>query len=1117
MNASNFLIPVSNHQDIVFDATRDLLYITTDDGDLERFNLNTQTLLNPIDVGNVLNGADITPDGSQLVIAEDVTSGGQGLVHLVDLTDNSVNTAAYTLEFGEIGAWDIAVSSDNTAFVTTDFGGSGWTPLRELDLSTGTFSTLTEASGSGPNGAVRQNTRIQRSADRSLFSFTEPNISSGPIFTYNATDDTFNAGINTNAFLGNVSAVNRDGSIVAVDVGNDLALYDDSFNLLFTVPNLDEGAIFSPVDDILYVVDDISDEIVAYETSDWSELTRFEIGEDVGSADSFFSYDQVLEITDDADFLFVRTDSGIRVIDTPELFGPAVVLADDFDPGIDLDLWETISLGTANTNFTGGDGNALFFSGSGTRQATTNSLDVSAGGTVSFDLIFGTSSNGGENADAGEDVVLEYSLDGANFTTIATYDTEDFTSFTTITADISGAAQSESTQFRWRQVRSSGRSFDNWAIDNVEITGNGFEPPTPGNEVGDDFDPAIDFTFWQTIDLGVANTNFAGGDGNSLFFSGSGTRQAITQPLDVSAGGTVSFDLVFGTSSNGGENADAGEDVVLEYSLDGTNFTTLATYDTEAFTSFTTITADISGEAQSESTQFRWRQVRSSGSSFDNWAIDNVAITSNAPANQAPTVEDATFSLAENSANGTVVGTVAATDPDEDTLTYSITAADPDGDGTPAFAIDSNGVITVSDTDDLDFETTPTFNLTVAVDDGELLEDASVTVDLTDVVENTAPIITFDGTAAISVPENTTAVATITATDADNDPLSYEIASGDDSHLFTIDAQTGELAFQAAPDFEAPGDVDGDNLYAVDVQVSDGNGGTDTESLAIEVTDVSPESGNTGNLLVVANVFNGSSSAPTFVAEYTTSGTLVQDFGQVPTPGGTAPTTEQARDVVASDDGFFLYNGTFDPYLAERDSLTGAYTQQTFAGWSTVNNFSYGGIARSGDFVYVTDMRTFGPGDTPQGIVRFNTSDGSALRFGENDGGDFIDLNIGLDGNLYALDSDQNSLFTYDLQSLDLLGTTQLAEDVRGIAVDGDGGIYGASFSDRALYAFGADGTVLNSLGVSSRPIGDIDVRGDGLLAAGSSDGDVIVSNTGLTGASIFSPISAGQTYIAFA
>ena len=58
--------------------------------------------------------------------------------------------------------------------------------------------------------------------------------------------------------------------------------------------------------------------------------------------------------------------------------------------------------------------------------------------------------------DAGEDVVLEYSLDGVNFINIATYDSEAFASFTSIQVDIPAAAQSAGTQFRWRQLSNSG-------------------------------------------------------------------------------------------------------------------------------------------------------------------------------------------------------------------------------------------------------------------------------------------------------------------------------------------------------------------------------------------------------------------------------------------------------------------------------------------------------------------------------------------------------------------------------------------------------------------------------------------------------------------------------------
>ncbi len=99
--------------------------------------------------------------------------------------------------------------------------------------------------------------------------------------------------------------------------------------------------------------------------------------------------------------------------------------------------------------------------------------------------------------------------------------------------------------------------------------------------------------------------------------------------------------------------------------------------------------------------------------------------------NEAPVVAAQTFSVAENSANGTVVGTVAASDPDAGTtLTYSLTAGNTNG----AFALNAaTGQLTVANSAALDFETTPTFALTVRVSDGGLAATAVVTVNLVDV------------------------------------------------------------------------------------------------------------------------------------------------------------------------------------------------------------------------------------------------------------------------------------------------------------------------------------------------------------------------------------------------
>ena len=103
------------------------------------------------------------------------------------------------------------------------------------------------------------------------------------------------------------------------------------------------------------------------------------------------------------------------------------------------------------------------------------------------------------------------------------------------------------------------------------------------------------------------------------------------------------------------------------------------------------------------------------------------------------------------------------------------------------------------------------------------------------------PTITSDGgggTASLGMAENTTAVTTVVASDPENDAVTFAIAGGADAGLFAIDADLGTLTFVAAPDFEAPGDGGGDNSYEVVVEADDGNGGLDSQTLTVAVTDV---------------------------------------------------------------------------------------------------------------------------------------------------------------------------------------------------------------------------------------------------------------------------------------
>jgi uncharacterized delta-60 repeat protein len=95
--------------------------------------------------------------------------------------------------------------------------------------------------------------------------------------------------------------------------------------------------------------------------------------------------------------------------------------------------------------------------------------------------------------------------------------------------------------------------------------------------------------------------------------------------------------------------------------------------------------------------------------------------------NEAPSMTGATYSLAEHSAVGTVVGTVTGADPDAgQSLSYAIVGGNPNG----AFAINAvTGQITVANSASVDYETTPIINLTVQVtDNGVPAKSASAAV-----------------------------------------------------------------------------------------------------------------------------------------------------------------------------------------------------------------------------------------------------------------------------------------------------------------------------------------------------------------------------------------------------
>lgn len=224
---------------------------------------------------------------------------------------------------------------------------------------------------------------------------------------------------------------------------------------------------------------------------------------------------------------------------------------------------------------------------------------------------------------------------------------------------------------------------------------------------------------------------------------------------------------------------------------------------------------------------------------IDDFAIFNTALTPGQIAllnsgdsplsltkNQLPVANDATFTVAENSANGTAVGTVTVNDPG-DTLTFAITA----GNAGNAFAIDNSGNITVDQVVDYELYPSHAYVLSLLVTDSVGDTDtATITVNVTDGID--APTIT-DSSA--NVAENAsigTVVTTVSVIDPDlGDTHSFAIISGNENGDFDIDAN-GQITTLTSLDFETT------RQHLLVVEATDSGALTGTATITVNVTNV---------------------------------------------------------------------------------------------------------------------------------------------------------------------------------------------------------------------------------------------------------------------------------------
>ena len=204
------------------------------------------------------------------------------------------------------------------------------------------------------------------------------------------------------------------------------------------------------------------------------------------------------------------------------------------------------------------------------------------------------------------------------------------------------------------------------------------------------------------------------------------------------------------------------------------------------------------------------------------------------------------------------VATYSVADPDGDAITWDV--AGPDA---AWFSISATGALTFNSPPDFegpnDANKDKVYKVTVTASDGNLRAELDVEVTVTNV--NEFPLI--EGPTSITYPENSvTTVANYSATDPDGDEITWYV-TGMDAASFEISAM-GEVSFKSQPDYEEPGDANGDNVYRVTATASDG-GLESMLDVEVTVTDVAESILITGPS-IVSYAENDTASVATYKA-----------------------------------------------------------------------------------------------------------------------------------------------------------------------------------------------------------------------------------------------------------
>uniref|UniRef100_A0A671T1G7 Reelin n=1 Tax=Sinocyclocheilus anshuiensis TaxID=1608454 RepID=A0A671T1G7_9TELE len=335
-------------------------------------------------------------------------------------------------------------------------------------------------------------------------------------------------------------------------------------------------------------------------------------------------------------------DMGYTGICVPSAPSPTE-LVEDFEGKLSP-LWQSLSGGQIGDGCGSiSEGNALYFSSLGRREARTTPLDTTHTRLVQFYIRIGGKNMGftcTRPRSRNEGVIVQFSINnGVQWQPLRELDFGSFLEPQVVTIELPPAAKTPHTVFRWWQPQ-QGKHSAQWGLDNVLIGMN----DSARSGFFDTFDGTSPFRHnWYRVVGGEVTADCLSPD-SVLNFNSERPRYAESWDFEVSGSSFLQFDLSMGCS----KAASPAHGVHLEFSTDCgrhwtlimpecvppaigcSGYTQRSVFSAPQFLQWRRVTVYLPSAAISPRTRFRWIQPLLAPGA-DGWALDNVLLTPGCP------------------------------------------------------------------------------------------------------------------------------------------------------------------------------------------------------------------------------------------------------------------------------------------------------------------------------------------------------------------------------------------------------------------------------------------------------------------------------------------------------